>query len=722
MAATEKSGECQSVIDWVCDEYLSGGAEKTGTVKHEPAPPRSNFVANFSSLVDRANGYVDGCAPESKGNLRNKAFSISGHLHSLVDDLGGRLTDQEVEYLLRDWNKKNTDKLRDEELAEAARNGRTNGTPRADKGPKEKIVLPKVRLPSVLKIHGPTAGFPREIPEFAADVVDFDTSPEPVDFLPESDMGIPITAGDLEPTASNEAPTASNADASNDATPSKDKTSSESSASNENDTASNDAPPTAIANDPNLSFSDKAIKDDIPPTIPSVPDAPPPEDNLTKKPTGRPKKKKIVPVIPGDFPIDVESLPGFLGDVCRYNLRTALYQLPELALSAALCLMSTLTGGKVVCKKLRTNIMVVGLAKTGAGKDHGRSINRDILRACGAEETVGSERIGSHAGIISAMSAQWNTLFQIDEVHSLVMAMRDKASHLSQISTVLQSLYSSANSIWKSDALSDLSKVKTVAYPHLVLYGSSVPDIFWDSLTMDNITGGLIGRCLVFESIDYVDYNREASEDSIPESIIDQARWWVKFGHQPTGNLGKTTGEHPVTIKRSPEAHERLEDHAAIIAKRRKPEDVVRASIWSRTAEKTNKLSMLFACSRCTGVSNDPVIEIEDAEYAIALSNYVARYIIAKSELGVSESEFEKQTNKVRALFLKKPSKHWSISEIARTTTKINIKDRNAVLAHLIQEQFLDEPYEKESTKAGGRPPQMFCLFGRKEPDDAGGQ
>ena len=30
------------------------------------------------------------------------------------------------------------------------------------------------------------------------------------------------------------------------------------------------------------------------------------------------------------------------------------------------------------------------------------------------------------------------------------------------------------------------------------------------------------------------------------------------------------------------------------------------------------------------------------------------------------KSEFEKQTNKVRELFLKKPSKHWPISEIAK--------------------------------------------------------
>ncbi|MFN9291889.1 MAG: hypothetical protein ACK6EB_27760, partial [Planctomyces sp.] len=96
--------------------------------------------------------------------------------------------------------------------------------------------------------------------------------------------------------------------------------------------------------------------------------------------------------------------------------------------------------------RTRTNLFVLGLAPSGGGKDHSRKLNRLILRAAGHGETVGPERIGSHAGIIATMAEQWLTLFQLDEISHLVMAMQDRGSpHLVQISAVLMQLFSSAD-------------------------------------------------------------------------------------------------------------------------------------------------------------------------------------------------------------------------------------------------------------------------------------
>lgn len=643
----------QAAVDWICDEYLSGGAEeKLGTVKHEAVTYRA-LTPESSSLIDRANGYVSECKPVAKGGLRNAAFSISGHLHAMTDGLNQRLTDQEVEYLLRDWNSKNPDKLRNEELAEAARNGRTNGTPRADKVPKEKIRLPEVRLPKIPLPCTAAAVTPRvAIKRSVTDDQSGQVSGHSVQ-IPEK--------------------------------------------------------PPEVAPDPD-NFNVKTVKT-VEAGIPATDQQP--TGNLTSKPKKAGKSTK--PVARGEFPIDVKALPGFLGDVCRYNLSTALYPLPELALAAALTLLSTLTGGKVVCRKLRTNLMIIGLAPSGGGKDHGRVINRDVLRGCGAGETVGSERIASHAGVLSAMAEQWNTMFQIDEVHGLVMAMQDKANHLAQIAYVLQSIYSSANHTWMSDAMADRSKVKTLAFPHLVLYGSSVPGMFWGALTKDNLTGGLIGRCLIFEAPNYVSYNTKASEDPIPESIMEHARWWRKFNFEPKGNLDKPDGSRPMKIERSPEAHARLQSHAIEIAERRKKEDLINASIWSRTAEKTDKLALLFACSRCTGIET-PRIEMEDAEYAIALSNFITRKILINAELHVSESEFEKQSNRIRVLFLEDPNKEWPLGKIGTKTRNLKPKERGEILTGLMDEGFI----AGEVRDTGGRPSPIYWL--KKEQDEAESQ
>jgi hypothetical protein len=553
----DEIGDGQAVIDWLCKTYLSGEQEKKGTVKHEPAPPR----IEAESLMQRGAKYVEKVPGEAKGNLRNAAFSLAGHLHSMKDEFHARLTDDEVYQLLCDWNQKNNPPLRDSELREASVNGRKNGTPREDKPP----------MALIQQSHS------------------------------HVDLSLILNTREAAKT--------------------------------------------------------------------------------TLEP----------------FPIDCQSLPGFLGDLIRYNLSTAHYPLPEVAMGAALSLLSTLTGGKVSDRGARTNLMIISLALSGAGKDHGRKLNRKILRLCGGDRMIGPERIGSHAGILSALSEQWNMLFQVDEIHHLAMAMQDRSSpHLVQISSVLMQVFSSADDIWTGDAYGDRAKVKTLHYPHLVLHGTAVPQDFWESMTEKNLTGGLIGRCLIFESSKYVDY-QDPSNEPIPQSIIDQAAWWLQL-RTSAGNLAdQSDGSSPICIQRDEAAHARLHEHAVKISKRRMTEEPITAAIWSRAAEKTVKLAMLFACSRASG-QYVPTIQAEDAELAIRLNNWITRKILQQADRHVSGSPFGQMVNEMRTLLRSRPGE-WGMNEITRRTQKLKPRDRADILATLIQSGCVQQG-ERET---GGR-------------------
>jgi len=61
-----------------------------------------------------------------------------------------RLTDSDVFHLLRSWNVRNSPPLRDDELQEAAVNGRTNGAPPADKPPTQQVVDHGVDISGIL--------------------------------------------------------------------------------------------------------------------------------------------------------------------------------------------------------------------------------------------------------------------------------------------------------------------------------------------------------------------------------------------------------------------------------------------------------------------------------------------------------------------------------------------------------------------------------------------
>ncbi len=144
MDGFEHIGDGQAAVDWLCSTYLAGDTRHT-TTKHEAASGGS------FSLLQRAHAYTESMRPAAKGGLRNAAFQNAGHLHAFVGEHGERLSDSDVYHLLRSWNARNSDPLRDSELMEAAKNGRKNGTPPADKPPVEKTTVGRPKATSVTR-------------------------------------------------------------------------------------------------------------------------------------------------------------------------------------------------------------------------------------------------------------------------------------------------------------------------------------------------------------------------------------------------------------------------------------------------------------------------------------------------------------------------------------------------------------------------------------------
>ena len=404
------------------------------------------------------------------------------------------------------------------------------------------------------------------------------------------------------------------------------------------------------------------------------------------------------------------EIPGLIGDLIQHNLRTAFYPLPELALAGALSLMSVLTGGKVAYRGARTNLYSMGLAPSGAGKDHSRKLNRKILLHAGAPEVCGPERIGSHAGIVTAMAGNWRTLFQIDEIGMLFATMKSagkQAPHLANISSVLMQIYSSADSIWMGDAYGDANKVKQLSYPHCVVYGTSVPDGFWESVSNDQMQNGLIGRFLVFENEEYVDY-QEPEFSEIPAGIIERARAWMEL-ETGSGNLAGIDGGSPANIDASAEAGERLKTHAMAISDRRKSESPVNAAIWSRVAEKTNKIALLFASSRWAPGTPLPSISIEDADRAIRLNNWLTRRMLAKAGEHLSGNQVEADHLKVLRMIRSKDE--WSMNELTRKTRWLKTRERREILDALT----LGDEITQEVVSTGGRPVTIVKAINRPE-------
>jgi hypothetical protein len=410
---------------------------------------------------------------------------------------------------------------------------------------------------------------------------------------------------------------------------------------------------------------------------------------------------------PSNFPQDCLSPPGFLGELIEYNLRTAIYPLPELALAGHLALLATLTGRKIedTLWGTRTNAYFCGLGPSRGGKDHSRRINQRLLHEAGLEQYEGEENFASSSSIYSALEENPVSLYQIDEIANLLATTHDarRSPHLFKIQDVLLRLWASSKGTLKADAYADRKKNKVLTFPHCVIYGTAVPVKFWESISADNVSDGLLGRFVIFE-VPTVDNGyvpaRRPEKVPIPESLLRTAQGWASL-QTHAGNLSELDGAHPLSMMHTPDAERRAEQHQNDVCRKRTSESREVAAVWSGTPEKTNKLALLFAASRANAdmleAGELPQIELQDVERAVAISNWLTRRMLHQVGLHVAENDWERTVQ--RTLNRLKVGEEVTKSKFTNLTKYLRRRERDEVIDTLVEAGFLE--LRTETAKTG---------------------
>ena len=398
-----------------------------------------------------------------------------------------------------------------------------------------------------------------------------------------------------------------------------------------------------------------------------------------------------------DFPAQcLDLMPPVMREAFDYVIGTAIKPQAELTLGALIALFGAATGRKVEDDyRTRTNVMVLGIAPSGSGKEHPRQRNKEFLLHAGMEKVNAPERIGSHAGIISAVDAHPVRLFQLDEIGRLLATMRDpKVAHLYNVGTVLMQMYSSSNTIWTGDAYADLSKVKQIDQPHVCIYGSSVPESFYGSLSPENLTDGLVGRLIVFQS-GATSGRRKPESMGMPWRVLETLKMWNEFQPPGGGNLDHGA---PIIVRKTPEADERHENYCNAIDAKHSGEDSISATIWTRAPEKAAKLALIYAC--CDAGGREPVITLEAENWGIMLANYSTRIVLQAARNAVSGSRYESDLKFVFNAI----QNDMTMNQLTRKTQRLKKREREEILIDLESSGAI----ERINEATGGRAKTLF--------------
>jgi len=400
------------------------------------------------------------------------------------------------------------------------------------------------------------------------------------------------------------------------------------------------------------------------------------------------------PPDPGPFPEHLLHVPGLIEQVIVFNLATATRPQPVLALAAAICLQAVLAARKVRDERgNRTNLYCVGIAPSGAGKDHARKVNKNVLFQAGLNEHDGNEDLASDAGLVTAVEQQPAVLFQIDEFGRFLRTIGDpkKAPHLFNVLTALMKLYSSADTVFRGKAYADKKRNKVIDQPCVSVYGTTVPDHFFESLTAESLSDGFIARLLVFESGTTPPRLRSRQRD-VPEPILEAVRWWGDF--KPGGNL-RVEHPQPIVIPTSDEAGAVFDELAGIVdVELERPEESGR-SLWARAEEKACRLALVYACS---ANHEEPRIDAHAARWACDLSAYLTRRMLFICHEWVADGQFDAKQKRVLRV-IRRAGGTITRSELCRKTQSLTQRERQEVIDNLLETGQIVQDQTPTATK-----------------------
>lgn len=405
---------------------------------------------------------------------------------------------------------------------------------------------------------------------------------------------------------------------------------------------------------------------------------------------------------PGDIPRELLQPGGFLGDVIAWNCMTARKPQPELALAAALSLLSVLTGRKVKDDTgTRTNLYCVGLCGSGGGKDHARKVNKKILQASGQERLIGPEGIGSHVGVTAALAMEPALLFQLDEFGRFLTTLQNpsKAPHLYNVITVFLKLFTSSDSLYKGDAVSDMKRVATIDQPHAVLYTTTVPASFFASLTSESLEDGFLARLLVFDAANNDPETSDIIEEDCPRDIAERAKWW---GELKTGGNLSGVNAQPRRLVTTPEAKSVFKQ-LEITSRANAKLEISAAGIWTRAVEKARKLALLWQ------VSLNPESESitrHAADWGCWLSHHLTSKVQAMAVDWVSENSYEAAHKRLLRLIRAAGENGITTTAMVRSAQWIQKRTRDEILSNL--EQGGQIICEKRQNGKAGRPTMVY--------------
>ncbi len=413
-------------------------------------------------------------------------------------------------------------------------------------------------------------------------------------------------------------------------------------------------------------------------------------------------------------PVDIIPRQGLIRDIVEWILSTSIRPQPNLAVAAAVSFLGVLAGRKYESfRNSRTNVYMIGVANSGAGKDHAVKCIRNLAHLSNTLDYLGGERIASGPGLISALKRKPAQLFMLDEFGIMLSGMTNgKAdSHKRELMSTLLTIYSRPSITYVGTEYADQEKRPRVeiVQPHVCIYGTTTPEQFYSAITSMQGVDGSNARMVVVHADDKMPDYVEVDTRPPPPGLVQAVRELAEIKAEASGNLSNLGGSSVDTVETIgvPFTPDVMATNS-VLARRMdlladdKTKDASARSIYSRVAENAIRLALIHAVSRDIRPS---AIDSEDYQWAARFALWAAEEFIKKIGELVADNETEALHKKVAGIVRRSGKIGISRRDLTRKCQSIRRRDLDEILLMLEQAGLIISTVG-EST--GGRKPVMY--------------
>ncbi len=421
---------------------------------------------------------------------------------------------------------------------------------------------------------------------------------------------------------------------------------------------------------------------------------------------------------PKPMPAGWDQVGGVIADLMALMAATAKRPQPVLALGASLCAIGALMGRKYRTESnIRSNLYVVGIAESGAGKNHSRIVINELFRKANLLQYLGGNKIASGSGLLTAIQRQPAILFQLDEFGMFLSAAADRKRsprYVCEILDLMTELYTTSGTTYfgvEYASTQHNNAHRAIHQPCACIYGTTTPLHFWQALQASNVADGSLARFLIMESEDdFPDSNEAFGVIDPPQDLIDKLILIHQGGGKLNGNLTDVGAIDEVLIDprivpMTPKARDTFRQlDQELVGRLRTSRGTGYSSILARIEENATKLALLRAVSRDPV---DPQIEDHDAEWGIKLSRHCAELTIREASARVSENQVESHHKRAMQILRDAGMAGMTKTEFTRRTQFMDHRQRDGVLRTLSEAGLI----EATTLQNKGRPTQMLKVL-----------